>query len=192
MKPIIIILLLPLFSCVNTKQVATAQEPTNLQVTSDQANDVVVIEDKSNIQITITHYTPYCGGAAPTQEMLDNRNHPMSNTSYNLINLDTKEKTKVTTDALGVLHLDLGIGNYAIQELFKDCSFEEFKKQNITSSGMYQQDLGSDCYEQWWKSYLGEFNVISMDEKQHLNMSESESCFTGNNPCLMYTGPYPP
>jgi len=192
MKPIIIILLLPLFSCVNTKQVATAQKPTNLQVTSDQANDVVVIEDKSNIQITITHYTPYCGGAAPTQEMLDNRNHPMSNTSYNLINLDTKEKTKVTTDALGVLHLDLGIGNYAIQELFKDCSFEEFKKQNITSSGMYQQDLGSDCYEQWWKSYLGEFNVISMDEKKHLNMSESESCFTGNNPCLMYTGPYPP
>jgi hypothetical protein len=206
MKTIICLLALPFLSCIGTKEMAKeiTVAPVNTEKTEaliespiasapevkPEKEKVTVI--KGNVNITITHHAPYCGGMAPSQDMLDRLVTPMSNTQYNLINLKTLEKTKVKTDSLGILYLDLGIGSYAIQELFKDCTFSEFLQQNITTSGTYSQDLGSECYKKWWKSYLGEFTIISKDELQHLNLSESESCFTGRNPCVMYTGPYPP
>ena len=198
MKFIIYLYPLLLLSCSTNNKVAMnhSNQPTeiinNPEIISEDKKDVPILNLTANIVINFTHHSPYCGGAAPSQEMLNRLNQPMSNTTYNLINLKTLEKTKVKTDSLGELHLDLGIGSYAIQELYKDCSFPDFMKQDNSRIGMYIEDLGPECYKKWWQSYLGEFTVISIDERQQLNMRESESCFTGKNPCLIYTGPYPP
>ena len=202
MKTIICLLALPFLSCIGHKEIvaepfhlekteATIAVPVRTNPVLEPEKEVVTII-KGNVNITITHHTPYCGGEAPSQDMLDRLSYAISNTHYNLINLKTLEKTKVKTDSLGILHLNMGIGSYAIQEMYKDCSFSEFMQRANPQTGMYMKDMGEDCYKTWWQSHLGEFTVISEDEFQHLYMGESESCFTGNNPCLMYTGPYPP
>ena len=56
-------------------------------------------ETENDIKITsynnsawITHYTPYCGGAAPSPETIANQTQPQRNTSYILWNLDSDKK----------------------------------------------------------------------------------------------------
>lgn len=199
MKFISFFLLLPILSSASTNQISAEpkEESAEVAITTEIDNQtkpdsIKIIQVNANVKITMTYFSPYCGGAAPSQDILDSRSQLMRNQSYNLINLANNEKTKVTTDSLGILNLELDSGNYAIQQLYKDCSFQDFMKQVNKVDGMYYHDMGEECYKNWWKSYMGEFTVTNKETIQHLNMGEGDSCFTGNNPCLSYSGPYPP
>lgn len=150
---------------------------------------------KSNyeVKITITHYFPYCGGPVPSQEMLDNQTQLQANTEFILIHKKTGRESKVQTDSLGVLNLNLPIGQYAIKELYKDCTFETFlKKYHQPSQGNYTPSPEEGCYKKWWKSYLGEFTVSSSNTTYNFNFGSRAACFTGLNPCIYYNGPWPP
>ena len=205
MKLLPLLCLLLLAACASNK---TANHPITVPDTSE--NPVVktdkenssdpetktIIPESYNVKIIISHTNPYCGGAYPTEEVLANRTRVQANTSFILINLESKEKTKVVTDATGTLYLDLPNGKYAIQELYKDCTLEEFKKQNPPPSGQYYRDNpdpSGECYKTWWESNLGQFEITkNTPDIQMYNWGTSDACFTGNNPCIYYNGPYPP
>lgn len=144
-----------------------------------------------NVSIYIDHYYPYCGGAAPSYEQMNNY-QAMANSNFVLVNLETGKKQIVKTDSTGHLNLLLPVGKYGIKELFKDCTFNEFLQKNTSSQGSYIQDMGEDCYKNWWASYLGEFSITDPSLIIDGHYSLSEGCFTGNNPCIVYLGPYPP
>ncbi|MEO9534402.1 MAG: hypothetical protein ABJG68_05340 [Crocinitomicaceae bacterium] len=148
---------------------------------------------KFNTKIFITHSTPYCGGMAPTPDMLANLTQPQSNQEFVLIDLTNDTKKNVKTDATGTLYLNLKKGKYAIREKYKDCSFTEFKNNNLAVNKPYcEPSLDTNCMYNWWMSNLGEFEVSSLDSLQEINYGTSNRCFTGNNPCIYYNGPIPP
>lgn len=178
----------------NRKKIKNKEQKEKIIVT-DSVN-IVSFKDSTNeriypVQIFMQHYIPYCGGAAPNWDQMNNYN-PMANTNYHLIDLETGKKSKVLTDENGYLKLRLPTGKYGIQELFKDCTFGEFQEKFKIEQTDFILPKDSECYKNWWQSNLGEFEVISQSETQSSSMTESESCFTGNNPCIIYIGPYPP
>tara|TARA_R110002072_G_scaffold172042_4_gene325872 strand:- start:29933 stop:30193 length:261 start_codon:yes stop_codon:yes gene_type:complete len=85
----------------------------------------------------------------------------------------------------------LPIGNYSIRQLFKDMPFQEFYAENVQLATGNYVDLGSECYKEWWKRNLIDFSIMDTN-KLDLKSTFGPACFTGNNPCLNYTGPYLP
>jgi len=156
--------------------------------------DVEYLETKKfpiNIIIFIDQYIPYCGGASPSEEQMNNY-QAFGNTDFVLVNIETGEKIIVKTDSTGHLNLSLPIGKYGIKEIFKNCTFQEFYQNALSQSNSYIQEMDEECYRNWWSSYLGEFSITESTSVIKEHYSTSQGCFTGNNPCIIYTGPYPP
>lgn len=191
----IYILTIPLFiACGTAKKV----EHNNKDVNVVEDEEIIEISDTShkapyNTKITISHFTPYCGGAAPDDEMLARQTSLQSNTIFILINHSTGEKTNVKTDSEGVLYLNLAEGAYAIRETYKNCSYEEFyEKHYQPNSDYHQTSTDQDCYKNWWASNLGEIHITKSDSLNKYEYMTSSACFVGRNPCVNYTGPWPP
>ncbi len=179
-------LLIAFLACSTAKTVTVLDEQSTAQ--QDSANT-----SPFNTFITLSHYHPYCGGMAPTKEILARQRSVQSNTTFLFINLDTQQKERLKTDSTGVLKLNLKAGKYAIREQYKDCSFEDFYKNNFREPSTYYLDQGGkDCYKNWWLANLGEFEITDTDSTYHFSFQSADRCFTGNNPCLMYIGPMPP
>lgn len=202
MKLIYLFPLSLLLACGNSKDLGVT-EP--LDPISEETSEEIVVEDDEpvllipeeipahNIAITITHFTPYCGGAHPSEEILEMQYQLLGNTAFILLNLETLEKVNVQTNAQGVLYLNLPKGRFAIRELFKECSFSEFVERNPPRSGSYFfPSPDSDCYRNWWSSHLGEFEITDLAQLQSFTWGTGDRCFTGSNPCIEYNGPYPP
>lgn len=177
-----------LMSCTLGKpQVAGSSEDSS-NVTATAPVEVIQKEEKYNVTIKILQYHPYCGGAAPSPDQLNN----YSNYGGELIltNLNTGNKSSLFAKN-GVYQTYLEIGSYSIKEKYKDVSFEEFMKSNSREGGFYSGGT-EECYKMWWESRLFQFEVTSIDSVINLETSIGSRCFTGNNPCIQYTGPYPP
>lgn len=144
-----------------------------------------------NVSIMFEHHYPYCGGAYPTDEQMNNY-QVIRNSNFILVNIETGEQQIVRTDSTGTLDLSLPPGEYGIKEMFKNCTFAEFLKNNPMSQRTDVQLMGEDCYKNWWASYMGEFTVTSPNLIIRDTYSTHDACFTGNNPCIVYLGPYPP
>ncbi|WP_258542629.1 hypothetical protein [Parvicella tangerina] len=174
-----------LFSCTLNK----VNETTPSEKTVDPPSEPVEIFNKDyNVQIKITEYIPYCGGAAPGPDQLNNS---VSYTGKLIVtNLSDDTQTELLPNA-GVYQIQLRPGAYTIKEAYKNLPFTEFMAQN-QRSGMYYMDGTEECYKKWWQSNLFEFEVTDIDTLINLETSIGSSCFTGTNPCLQYTGPYPP
>jgi len=184
-----IMLLVSTTACASSKSTNHSSKEISEDTTKQKAQ---TIEDDSVI-ITIHHYTPYCGGAAPSQDILARQNQAQRNTTFLLINLETNKKTEVKTDSNGVLKLKLPDGKYGIKEKYKDCSFKEFMEQYEKETGQnYIPNNDSDCYKKWWMSNLGEFEITASSPIQEFNWQTRSACFVGRNPCVNYIGPWPP
>ncbi len=180
-KWLIIVTATILVSCGHTKEL-----PEENIIESHQ-------EKGYNVLLNISHHGSYCGGMAPTSEMLAALNYQQANTTFVLIHKSSNTKANVKTDSLGILKLSLVPGEYAIREYFKNCTFEEFIKQQKTAEGEYFQHTGGDeCYRNWWEANLLDFEISDTLSILKKDLSTSTRCFVGNNPCLKYTGPYPP
>jgi len=154
--------------------------------------ETIVDQKKScNVFITITQYFPYCGGAYPTEQEMNNFS-PLSNCNFILINLETKAESTIKTNSAGILILDLAPGNYAVKEMYKNCTYEEFLIKHPIISNQDMMNAGEECYKKWWSSYLCEFIITATGFIIEYEISLFDQCFTGNNPCISYLGPYPP
>ena len=149
------------------------------------------VNTEANVEVNVDHYYPYCGGAYPDESELNNYSI-LSNTSFMLYCLDTNEKLIVKSDQYGTIRLMLKPGRYALREMYKECSYEEFaeKYKPKTLGSDYEED--PLCYKRWWASYFLDFTIESPEIKQVFNHTFFDACFTGNNPCISYFGPYPP
>ena len=179
-----------LFACGNSKEVSKVPISDAIILDTVKADPK---KSESNVEITISYYSPYCGGAAPTPEILEQQNMLQSNSSFLLVDLKTDSIKTVQTNEVGILYLNLKEGHYGIRKHFKNCSFEDFQKQNPEPTGSYYvADQSDNCYLNWWKSNLLEFAIEKEDSVHTFSAQIREACFTGINPCIMYNGPWPP
>jgi len=179
--------LIVLLSCATGKKNITQNNhfESNIVKTESINNEDV------SVVINIQRHFPYCGGAAPTNDML-NRYSPEVG-DFILIDNSTQQHKTVRTDDTGNLRLKLSPGSYTIREKYKDTTFEAFYAiQNGATNQMYTINLDKDCYKKWWKSNLLDFSVNDSTLNEKFKITLRNSCFTGNNPCLIYNGPHPP
>jgi len=142
----------------------------------------------------ITTSGSYCGGMAPSEEMLRNvqATRPMSGFMI-YVKKGTENKLSAPildstyTNSNGEYSFNLPKGEYVLlqkNQLDKSI-FETYK-----SSKWLQVD--SECMESWWKKGLISITVEN-ENIDSLNFHFRKRCFVPEYiPCLRYTGPYPP
>lgn len=187
--------LLVCISCTVNKPIELILEPRieeNYSVAD--STEKLILTDQAltirpyNVVISIIEYIPYCGGAAPSDDEF-NRNFPFTD---QLIAINKESGVKSDLWINGGLHyIQLEPGKYLIKEKFKDVPLMDFIQSHL-NNGMYYLNDSDQCYENWKNTNLFEFEIFHADTVVHLNTSVGSLCFTGNNPCLLYTGPYPP
>ncbi len=142
-----------------------------------------------NVQILIRQHIPYCGGAYPSEDQLNN--YVTYNEHIVLINHKDSSRTEINSFQNGAYYLNLKPGSYSIQEGYKNVTYEQFRSSLNTAYSQYIIRGDDDCYRNWWKSTLKDFTVTDSEGVLTINCSISSSCYTGINPCDYYNGPIP-
>ena len=154
-------------------------------------------EDKKvtrKISGTITTSGSYCGGVAPSNEMLQDAQakRPMSGFMvYVKKGTENKLMSSIVdssrTDSNGNYSFDLKPGEYVL--LQKEQLNEDIYK-TYEASKWLQADV--DCMKLWWKKGLSNITVEN-ENINGLNFHFQKRCFVPLSiPCLRYSGPYPP
>jgi len=162
---------------------------------NDSLSETVKDNGMFTVAGTVTQAGSYCGGAAPSDEMLAEvqRVRPMSGFMIYVKkgkenNLNNPVVDSVFTNSEGKYTLYLPKGDYVLlqkNQLTKDILS---KYENPTQ---YLQ-ANKDCLEKWWKAGLTTVSVQSAG-LENINFHFQKRCFVPDYlPCLNYTGPYPP
>ena len=165
-------------------------EIKNLDGVVDAADNVW--KGKYTLTVTFQSHRPYCGGAAPTKEQEAGFTDPIANEVFYIYKDDRPASAvnmvKVTTDAEGKFSIDLENGLYSVIRADKALPLDEFiaKKKIIDDFYSYSAD---SCFETWRNT--PDFTIELTNAADEV-VTISERCFTGDNPCMKYTGPYPP
>tara|TARA_B100000809_G_C15139882_1_gene532637 strand:+ start:9620 stop:10174 length:555 start_codon:yes stop_codon:yes gene_type:complete len=178
-------LLIPLafFSCKTVKNSTitnTNQKETIVSINKEQAH---------NVEISINTKEPYCGGAAPRESDLNKVSVGVFN--YLLINTTINDTTTIKSDSLGIIYLNLKVGNYAIREIYKDMPFAQFQKNNQPKANQALIGMDPDCYKKWWLKNLLKFEVSEAANMNTFNTTINKKCRVGKNPCVTFTGQLP-
>jgi hypothetical protein len=144
---------------------------------------------KASVTINITQTTSYCGGAPPSEDMLQKLQTPQALngvTFYiikgNKVKPGVKPIATFTTDDFGKATVRLAPGNYSV------ISAEQLKSFAPKQDTQYDH-WDKDCLYQQWLTPLLSFTIKSAKPtKQAANIHKP--CFF-SMPCNRYTGPIP-
>ncbi len=181
-KLILLVFGLALGSCADIKNTAEG-------VTDNAEN---IWKGKYTLAVTFQSHRPYCGGAAPTKEQLAGFTDPLANEVFYIYKderpASVTDMIRVTTDEQGKFSIDLKSGTYSVICADKVLPTEEFitKKKIIDQFYTYSDD---SCFKTWRTTPDFTIDLTTTTEE---SVTISEKCFTGDNPCMQYTGPYPP
>jgi hypothetical protein len=136
----------------------------------------------------------YCGGAAPSEEILEGIRKPSP--YIGKVFYVRKGKTndlkqpivlKFKTDSLGKFSFKLPVGVYCIIQEEQKASFS---KINYPKTGNISVD--KTCLLDWWKK---PYSILEIKDKSitELEFKFEKRCFIpGDVPCLTFNGPFPP
>lgn len=148
-----------------------------------------------NIVLTIKRKVPYCGGAYPSPEQA-NKTVIEKNSDF-IIQYqrgygDSLWYKECETDTSGMIHLYLPDGKYCLKRADKKKSFDDFYKFHKKEDDAYNLYRDSTCYYNWWKSCSLEFELSAEAKTVEIEVVIPSRCYTGEDPCHNYIGPYPP
>lgn len=150
-------------------------------------------EKKVTVSGNVTQTYPYCGGARPPKEILEQlaQPKPFIGKKFHVITGEKNtEGRKIilsfTSDSSGNFSFKLPAGNYSII-LDEQVAAPDSKK--FTSQFVKMDET---CYKDWWAKPYYLLEVGSANIKG-LNFSFNHKCFIQSDiPCLQYDGPMPP
>jgi hypothetical protein len=150
----------------------------------------------TNVNITVRVHVPHCGGVAPSEEQM-NLFAPEIHKHFVIVwaedNADSNAMySEVVTDSSGTIRVSLPVGKYCLIRKEKHVPFETFLKSNKGENDEYFEYNNVDCFYKWWKACTLSFEVADDSENIKLETTIYPNCFTGENPCKFYKGPYPP
>ncbi len=150
--------------------------------------EVSVVSTELKILVKI----PYCGGARPTEEML-NRTKPIS-ASF-ILKGDNGFEKEVNSDELGYIKISLKKGKYQLKEIAKNVPFlTYFISQKALQNAVNDPNIkiGSEtCYKEWWAKNVIDFEITDTTVLIEETVYLFSNCYT-SNPCDTYTGPIRP
>ncbi|MBL0341118.1 MAG: hypothetical protein IPP71_09440 [Bacteroidetes bacterium] len=135
----------------------------------------------------------YCGGARPSEEMLEKLATPSSypgkkfyirKGQINSLQEEIVAEFVSDTNGLFSIHMEPGTYSIILQEQVSKIKVEDYANKN--------QKIDEKCLNEWWgKPYIV---LVVMDQNiNDLNFIFRHRCFITNDiPCITYTGPLPP
>lgn len=148
----------------------------------------------------ITFTSDYCGGARPSENMLERLATPTPYQgkvfyirSGERNNLNSPILYTVVTDSTGHYSVSLPPGNYCmIDEFRKDTSFIlDVYKRDPTLQPNYLVVHDKECLQNWFNSCFYGFTILDTDVS-NINFNIHRSCFRPEGvPCIDYNGPLP-
>lgn len=168
-----------------------ATESSEISKKSNQKDLITSVQQHQphNVEVSVKTFIPYCGGASPREDQLNN--YAKGIDSYLLINTSINDTTIIESDSLGIIYLNLEIGNYEIRELYKHMSLDKFKAQNEPKANQVVLNSSEACYKKWWKENLLKFEIKDAIKTTKYDATINKMCFKGKNPCVMYNGQLP-
>lgn len=122
---------------------------------------------KKNITVKITYKEPYCGGARPSEEMLEKAQLAKPYAKKKVVLVSDQGKTKVLkTDTNGEIKTKLKAGTYKI--------YEAWRYTKKTANGMPLQNFDSECLKLEWQKEIFLIKVgdnISIELKNEIILS---------------------
>jgi hypothetical protein len=173
MKKIILISVISLFACSNQQKIVNEEiKKTVVQEkkeTVSQKKDTIQKAEVKAVNVISGHAVfanSYCGGAAPSEEMMANsqREQPLTNTTVKLQNIKTKKEYRITTDGKANFSAEIEPGNY---DYYMTASYNKKMGATFTSS----------C-EVWLKRCYGQLKVKAGKMKGY-----KLGFYYGCNPC---------
>lgn len=136
----------------------------------------------------------YCGGAKPTEEVLNEANtpKPYENKVFYVrkgkVNSTKAEViTSFTTDANGEFSFQITPGTYSI---IQDRQLNALTAADLKSSGDLKVD--AKCMKNWWAKPF-HLLVVKTENITIPDWTIHHPCFvSGDIPCIKYVGPMPP
>ena len=141
----------------------------------------------------VTQTSSYCGGARPSQEMLDQIATPVAYPNKKFYirkgktnSLNNNFLKSFTTDKDGnfTIRLRKGIYSIILEEQLKEINSADYTSTN--------QQVDTSCIKEWWSK---PYSILEVKNKNitQLNFNFHHRCFVTNDiPCLNYVGPMPP
>lgn len=159
------------------------------------ASYITIAQTKQKYTVSgkVRHSFAYCGGAAPSEEMMAEftKQKPYAGKTFYIRkgktnNVKAKVILSFKADTAGNFSFQLPPGIYSIiqEPQVKKLNIKFYKKQHITAD--------ESCLKTWWEKpyYILEVkdkNINGLDFKFH------HPCFISDDiPCLQYNGPMPP
>lgn len=147
-----------------------------------------------NISGKVTQTSTYCGGAAPSEEILAeySKAKPYAGKTFyirkgNTNTLKSKIILSFKADEKGNFSFLLPPGIYSI---IQEAQVKEINAKDYNKSGSFQADV--TCLKNWW---LKPYYTLEVKDKDvtELHFKFHHPCFVSNDiPCIQYTGPMPP
>lgn len=186
MKPIVRVSFIPfvLLSCVCKNETSS---------NGSSSNDPKMFNVSGKIEKT----GAYCGGAKPTQEIIEQLQtpKPVANTTFYIRNdsvndIDKPVYLEFTTDSLGNFSIQLPKGKYSIVNAEKKNAVysDELKKKYQKETENYGK-IDLECIREWLKTPDGVLNIAG--DVKNFSIIYSGHC-PWYIPCVSYKGPYPP
>ena len=143
---------------------------------------------------TVEQVFQYCGGARPTEEMLDKLRKPVAYPGKKFFvrrgsvnSLKSKIIRSIISDSLGnfSVRLPAGVYSFITEEQVNALNPKDYEKENIQAD--------NSCLKEWWEKPYYVLRIKNGGLKKKLNFSFQHRCFISVDiPCLNYTGPMPP
>lgn len=147
----------------------------------------------------VTTTRKYCGGARPTDEILQEFNTPQPAVGMELYlkegatgNLSAPILDTIVTNADGEFRLKLPLGDYVIVDAkHADKSHYRHLKRTYADKTDNYEPIDMGCLEKWAAQTL--MNITVTEQDVMLNTINIQiGCSWDEVPCATYTGPYPP
>lgn len=173
--------ILALLSCKNTEKNGTTDDKIQKTEKSENSPNVKTID------FAIKIVQPYCGGAAPSDEMENQRMKGEVARDFSFFVLEKGgEPKKITTNGEGSATLELPNGEYCLKEAYK-CDNEL-----INALDNSDWELDEECFEEWKTICNKEFSVSDTGATK-IEFTYYPRCgWEGPVPCITNTGFPPP
>jgi hypothetical protein len=150
--------------------------------------------DPQRISGFISQTSSYCGGARPTEEILEEYNRPKPYVGKTLYVTEgeknhggNKVVGKVVANDSGYFVITLPPGVYSLvqEEHLKPLDSESYNAAKLV-------EADTACLRKWWNAPLAVIRVKNQEVKD-VNVNFHHPCFvSGDVPCRRYVGPMPP
>lgn len=155
---------------------------------------------RANVEIHLTHISPYCGGARPTHGLLEKASEilPLANKKFYVVegeeNFPGKSKiicSGVTNDSgYAYIHLPRGKFGVVFEDKVDFKAFNEMMRLYAIPTENYSP-IDSVCLKKWLRECELTMD-IQKDTEYSFSLLVHDKCPWNQLPCITYTGPLPP